>query len=468
MNRPFNLIATFSIVGLLAIILFTVSLSWFLEVHLEKQLLERDELLVASIVQVETQEYLGGNPFEKAYNDLHIRNEILHAVFTIPDTAALDMIEITGRVAWSTTSSNIGKNDQTDSFNQSLSGKTGVDYIKTDGINSFGDKNLDRPTVLYVPIIYKQEVRGIFKLHRSNKQLQQQHRILKNRVRLYCSLFGGGLYILLLGIVFPADRILRKQYNGLQKNSDDLKKVNDELNQTQQQLIQKERLSTIGEVCGAVAHGLKNPIASVRSAVQLLTARSLSTDEQHEILDDILQEVDRLTRRLNDLLNFIRPFNIDLQYVQMQNILHNAIRDIHWKAMEEHIKLQVEVPEELESIQVDASLIEEAILIVLSNAMDASRAGDIITCKIELKKDQQIIVIQDKGEGIDEDSQELIFEQFYTTRSKGIGLGLPLCKKIIELHHGQVTIESKHNQGATVSIILPTRVPKRKSIHATT
>ena len=456
MKRPFNLVLTFSIASLISIVVLMISLSWLLGRQLESRLLARDQLLIAAAIQEEVNEYLNKDlPIETFSQNPQLLNEIFEEILMIPGTRGLDMLDTSGKVLWSTDPEKIGTSRNTALFAQVLSGKNMIEFRDEEHTAvASGDQKFD--TGLYIPIIHNQQVIGVFEMHRNNAKIKKQVEALKGEVRLYCAVFGLGLYLVLMAIIVPASRILRSQHEQLSRTAERLKSVNEELRRTQQELLQKERLSAIGEVCGAVAHGLKNPVSSVRSAVQLLGAISLSSEERKEITQDILQEVDRLTNRLNDLLNFIRPFELNLQYTQLADILKNAVRDLKWKAKEEKLQLQIDLPEGEESIQIDASLITEAVLIVLSNAMEASASGNSVTCQLISKDKEQWVVITDQGKGISVENLPRVFDCFFTTRSQGVGLGLALCKKIVELHQGEVTIDSQENKGTQVRLTLPT------------
>ncbi|MBF0280735.1 MAG: hypothetical protein HQM13_23285 [SAR324 cluster bacterium] len=455
MKRPFNLVLTFSIASLISIVILMIGLSWLLGKQLESRLLARDQLLIGTVIQEEVNEHLARNlPFETVYKDPEFLDDMLEATMEIPGTRGLEILDTSGKVLWSTDPERLGTERKTDLLSQVLEGKSVIEF-RDDDHSEASSVDWKFDTGLYVPIVQNQQVIGVFEIHRNNARLKQQVESLKSEVRFYCAIFGLGLYFVLMAIIVPASRILQSQYKQLSSTAKTLKDVNEELKLTQRELLQKERLSAIGEVCGAVAHGLKNPVSSVRSAVQLLGAISLSAGEREEITQEILQEVDRLTKRLNDLLNFIRPFELNLQYAQLTDILKNAVRDLKWKAREEQITLSTEFPDGVESIQIDASLITEAILIVLSNAMDASSNGQTVTCRLVSDEDCQLVLITDQGKGISEEVLPHVFDCFFTTRSQGVGLGLALCKKIIELHRGRVSIESGENKGTTVRLEIP-------------
>ncbi len=464
MKKPFNLVLTFSLTSLVAIVILMVSLSWLLGNRLESRLLARDQVLIAAAIQQEVQEELDeGVPFSAIHQDAEARDHILEELLMIPGTKGIEILDTSGNVLWSTDPEKLGTERNTELLAQVLEGKSAIEFRDEDhtALTSSTGKSRDweSDTGLYVPIIHNQEVVGIFEIHRNNLQLQKQVETLKTEVYWFCAAFGTGLYLVLMCIIIPAARVIRNQHSQLSSTAESLKLVNEELQKTQKELLQKERLSAIGEVCGAVAHGLKNPISSVRSAVQLLGTLSLSTEKREEITEDILQEVDRLSKRLNDLLNFIRPFDLNTQSSHLADLITNAVTSLKWKAEEEGIQLQTDLPETIEPVFIDPSLLEEAILIVLSNAMEASSAGQTIECRLLSMQDRQTIVIQDHGKGIATELLPRVFECFFTTRSQGVGLGLALCKKIIELHQGTITMESQEDQGTVVYLEIPVGAP---------
>lgn len=443
MKQTFQLVKVFSVTSCLIIVTFMLVLSFVLGIQLENQLLERDRIITVATVRAEAMEYIGNLPFEHFFQNEGIKREVLEVTMNIPGALRLEMIDTKGEILWSSDGEDLGDEEDDEAFRQALKGKGSVE--KEGDVFS-----------IYIPLLRNGSVFGVFELYRENERLEDQVEELKESIYLYCFIFGIILYAALMSIIFPASRIIKTQYRKLISIAESLTQANASLHEAQEKLVHQERLSAIGEVCGAVAHGLKNPIASVRSAVQLLVVGGLSAEGKEEIVGDILDEVDRLTKRLNDMLNFIRPFDPDPQYTQLEEVLQNAVRGLTWKANEDKIQLEVLPHADMESISIDATLIEESLLIVLSNAMDASAAGSTIRCQVETAEAGQIITIEDEGKGIAPEVLPKVFEQFFTTRSRGVGLGLALCKKIMELHHGNVSIESELGKGTTVQLFFPT------------
>lgn len=438
MKPPFNLIRVFSLASLTTTVVLTFCLGWLLSQNLENQLLERDRQFTERTVSTEITEEL--IEMELLFNEAHLNETFIEEMNEFKDeiygATSLEMIHLSGEVLWSTNPQSIGTTRMDLLFQQARQGKTIIDLQEVEMESSIGYLSS-----MAVPIMMGGNLVGVFELQRQEQELYLQIENVKETVYLYCSLFGVVLYFMMLLIVIPAAKTLNKQHQ--------------QLIEAKEQLIQSERLSAIGEVCGAVAHGLKNPIASVRAAVQLLGVRNVSEERRTKITADILHEVDRLTKRLQDLLNFIRPFDPDFQNVTLQDVLNNAARSLYWKAEKENIHFKIDESPDLVNVRIDAALMEEAVLIVLSNAMEASKSGDTIHCSIEKQADSHAIVIQDQGKGIPTELSAKVFEQFFTTHSKGVGLGLPLCRKIMGLHQGEVSISSEVDLGTTVRLVLP-------------
>ncbi len=444
MSPPFNLTRIFSIASLLTTSLLTLALSVFLSENLEDQLLERDKRLMEDTMISEFEDEMEDLGIEFATAHLHEEfvEELTEFLEETKGAQQLEMVLPTGTILWSSAPEQIGTQRTDPQFSQARAGESSIVFQEVSMSETLGYFS-----ALTVPIQLQDEVVGVMTLQRQVEELHQQVHSVKQTVYVFCILFGGILYLVMLLIVIPASRKLQKQHQ--------------QLLEAKEKLIANERLSAVGEVCGAVAHGLKNPIASVRAAVQLLAMRNIDEERRSQITTDILQEVDRLSKRLQDLLDFIRPFSPEFQYVNLHDLLNNAVRSLSWKADEEGIRFQIQSVPDTASAYVDGALVEEAVLIVLSNAMEASKSGDTIRCEILQDREHQGIVVRDHGKGIAMDILPKVFEQFFTTRSKGVGLGLALCQKIMKLHQGEIQIESKVNEGTLVKLLFPQQIPKR-------
>ena len=459
MTRPFPLLSIFSLASLLAVAALMAVMSWLLGQQLENELLKRDKVITVATVQAEVLEYLQDAPFEQTYLDPLVLRDILHAVMVMPGSYAVEIILPSGKVAWSAFPGETADTKDNPQFKKAMLGEATIRMEDEDRL-VFPNADERYTSALYIPIRRGEYVEGVLELHRNNVQLKRQVESLQRFVWGFCAVFGLLLYTMLLLIVYPASRILSRQHEQLRKSALELAEINQQLRNAQAQLLKQERLSAIGEVSTAVAHGLKNPLASLRAAMQLLTLQKLDPEEHDDLINDMLHETDRLTTRLNHLLNFVRPFDPYFQKVALPEILQKAVHSLHWQIDERKLKLKLPTLKELPSIEADPVLLEEVLLIVLSNAIEATSSGGTIECFFESvsgNEDSKIqtIAVQDYGEGIAAENQERIFEQFFTTRSRGTGLGLAICKKIVDLHHGSIEINSEIDKGTTVRLSFP-------------
>jgi signal transduction histidine kinase len=235
-----------------------------------------------------------------------------------------------------------------------------------------------------------------------------------------------------------------------------------QLQQTQRQLVHAERLASIGEMSAAVAHGLRNPLASLRAAAQLALKRTKS-DDSRENLQDIIYEADRLDKRVTHLLDFSRPAPFHPLADSVSRIVQDVMPPFRQLAAERRVSVEVEVANSLPDVRVDPVQIEQALVEILSNALDAMPDGGVL--RVAGRADRAngslgsvAIEISDTGTGIPDDVLPSVCEPFFTTRQGGTGLGLATAKRYVEQNGGQLEIESGASpggRGTTVRVRLP-------------
>lgn len=216
----------------------------------------------------------------------------------------------------------------------------------------------------------------------------------------------------------------------------------------------------------SVSHELKTPLTSIRMFAETLRlGRSKDKAMQDEYLDTIVNESQRLTRLLNDVLDFSkiekgnRVYKMELS--SLPEIIRTAARTMEYPLSQQDFKLFVRIEEEMPDIRVDGDAIEQAVLNLLGNAIKYSGDSRDIELKLEKKDDQAVIHVVDRGIGIDPHEQKKIFDKFYRVpsaeneRTAGTGLGLSLVAHIVEAHGGRLNIESIKGQGSVFSIYLP-------------
>jgi signal transduction histidine kinase len=249
--------------------------------------------------------------------------------------------------------------------------------------------------------------------------------------------------------------------------TENLRQKISQLEQAQAQLVQSEKLASIGEMSAAVAHGLRNPLASLRAAAQLVQ-RHPNAPGAAEQLKAIIEEVDRLDRRITHLLSFSRPAPFHPLRESVSHLLQELMPAVAQPLRERGVQLQLDVPSELPEVQADPMQLEQALLEIVSNAIDAMPRGGRLRIGASVNGASEsgaavILEIQDTGPGIPPQVLPSICEPFFTTRPDGTGLGLAIAKRYVEQNGGTLEISS-HGAGTTVRVRLPALRPAEANV----
>jgi len=232
-----------------------------------------------------------------------------------------------------------------------------------------------------------------------------------------------------------------------------------ELRDAQEKLIRQERLAALGQLAGTIAHELRNPLGVISNAVTYLKMIQPEADQKvQEYLEIIRSETHTSEKIIAELLDFTRMKSAERSYISVSEIIHKALAR---NPAPETVKVNIQIPKNLASVFVNGPQIEQVIGNLLTNAYQAMPGGGDLsiragTSKIPGSKANGIkIVVIDTGEGILPENLEKIFEPLFTTRVKGIGLGLAISKKLTEVNHGQIIGKSKPGVGSTFTLYLP-------------
>jgi len=232
-----------------------------------------------------------------------------------------------------------------------------------------------------------------------------------------------------------------------------------DLERTQEQLVQSEKLASIGEMAAAVAHGLRNPLASLRAAAQLVR-RHPDAPSAREHLDAIIAEVDRLDRRISHLLSFSRPAPFRPMPERLPRLVEGVLPAFAEPIRERGVALELDLPAGLPEVRVDPMQLEQAIVELVSNALDAMPAGGRLRIGARTMNGagdpaDVAVEVSDTGGGIPEHLLAAVCEPFFTTRQDGTGLGLAIARRYVEQNGGRLEIDSRPGEGTTVRVRLP-------------
>ena len=235
-----------------------------------------------------------------------------------------------------------------------------------------------------------------------------------------------------------------------------------ELRKVQDQLIQSEKLSTIGELVTSVAHEVRNPLATINLIVQHLENKS-TDNYQIEKLKAIQRNISRIDKIVYGLLNFSHPSHLNFDYCNINEILEK-LEPILKHFLPENIKIIKRYDSKLPQGWFDSACLEQVFLNLISNAIQAMKKGGklYITTSFDPIRKGITIAFEDTGIGIPKGNQKKIFNPFFTTYKEGTGLGLSICKNIIKEHKGNISLESKSGKGTIFNVYLPLEKRKKK------
>lgn len=225
----------------------------------------------------------------------------------------------------------------------------------------------------------------------------------------------------------------------------------------EEHLLASERLAGIGKLAAGIAHEIRNPLGNIRATAQFCLNKYEFDKDMRKHLKTILRSSDRVNRVVKELLNLAKPGEASFKVECVGGIINNVCSLVNAKCLKQHVRLNKRCPRRLPPILIDEKLLEEALLNIMLNAIDAMPKGgrlSVISC-YDSNTEGIAISFIDSGCGISEDHIDRIFDPFFTTKRDGTGLGLYLARQIVELHKGVISVESKPDCGTEIAVRLP-------------
>jgi PAS domain S-box-containing protein len=223
----------------------------------------------------------------------------------------------------------------------------------------------------------------------------------------------------------------------------------------EERLAHQAALARVGQMAAVVAHEVRNPLAGIKGAVQVLMSRRSGDHSELPVMRDIVARIDALSELINDLMVFARPRPPRLAVVELHAIVADAITIVRRDPSAHGVQIEVEGDDV--SISADGELVRATVLNLLLNAAQAMAGNGRITVRTSHHDHEVRIQIRDTGPGIPVEIREQIFEPFFTTKARGGGLGLPIARRTAELHGGSLTLECPAAGGTIVTMTLPLR-----------
>jgi signal transduction histidine kinase len=234
-----------------------------------------------------------------------------------------------------------------------------------------------------------------------------------------------------------------------------LEEANKNLKEMEAKLLKAERLAAIGELAGIIGHDLRNPLQGIRSATYYLKTHSNIAKEDptcSEMLDEIDNCIKRSDKIINDLIDYSQAITLHPSQTDPKTLIDASLKQIIIPANIQVVNNATDNP----SMEVDVRKVEHAFVAVIKNALDAMPEGGKLTIKTKRSHNVVVFSLQDTGLGMNQETLSKLFTPMFTTKAKGMGFGLAVCKRFIEAHGGKIIVKSSLGRGTTITIALPT------------
>jgi two-component system, NtrC family, sensor histidine kinase HydH len=443
---PFNLSRWFAIVGLVSISIVGATSAFLLSQFLTERMLRQEAVLTMEFLQtvVLTEKpllaYLAGERPQNA-NELE---EALGHIGAIPDILRANMYNRERVLIWSSANKIIGRKFGP---NPELDAALGGRLVVHGGTEHDDGQSSKEEHVglgeregyfveIYVPVrdSVRGKVIGVIELYKRPQALAEALHTGRIYIFLGAAVAGLFLYLALFGLSRRADAVIRSQ---------------------QELLVDSEILATVGEMGSAVAHGIRNPLAAIRSSAEL--ALDATSDVALEAARDIIAEADRLEAWVRNLLSYARPLPGADEAVALPALVDGVIDHFAREMEKRDISGRSTLARDLPLAKGDSFLLGQVLHSLLANAVEAIQQGGTIEIAGKTIPAQRRVevTIRDSGPGMTAEQLKRAFTPFYTTKPKGLGIGLALAKRIVERLGGRIVIDSAPGRGTAVCLSMP-------------
>jgi len=226
------------------------------------------------------------------------------------------------------------------------------------------------------------------------------------------------------------------------------------LKEAQEELVKKERLAVLGQLAGGVGHELRNPLGVIKNSIYYLTLRLQDAEEKVKRHLSIMEREIRTANKITtDLLDFARS----KEPSRMSTDLNKLVEEVFVQyPVEPQITLRTELDPGVPPVMIDKEQIQQVFLNLIVNAVQAMPQGGQLAVKTSVQRGFVVVSFTDTGSGIPEENLAKIFQPLFTTKAKGIGLGLAVSKSLVEANNGEITVESQRGRGTTFHVKFPT------------
>lgn len=441
----FDMLRWFAVLGLVCVVLSGVGTATFLTRFLTEHMLRRDaevaKEFINSIIRAERTWSYFSDPGSAASRPA--MESFFNHVAQLPGVVRANVFDATGRVIWSSTSEMIGRRyDDNHELATALGGRIDIEsgvVPKTEHVGLDAEAGGHRFTETYIPL-WDESRRGVVGVVEIYRLPDALFRAIDEGVRLVwiaAGLSAALLYAALLWIAVQARCAMARQ---------------------QARLVEAEALAAIGAVASAVAHGIRNPLASIRSSAELAAVET--PEAARDCVADIQREADRVERWVRGLLLQARGEATAQGAVALAPLLEAVARDFAPAAQRQGVAIQVEAPE-LPAVRADGGALGQAIDNLVANALEAMPEGGALRLAAAVAPDGRAVELSvaDTGPGLPSPARRG-GALFFSTKPRGTGLGLVLTRRIVERQGGTLRLGAGPGGIGTIAVIrLPVAAP---------
>lgn len=443
-TRPFNLIRWFSLTALISVALLSTLAAWTFSAFLTDRMIRQEAEITAGFVRsiVATENAYAYFEATRVATPQQFQNFLDH-MNRMPGVLRTNVYSADRHMVWSSDATLIGQRfERNDELEEALQADLVIHsgVIDPARLPKSEHKHLERTSnhfiESYIPIfdVHGRQVVGVIELYKVPSELFEAMEEGVLLIWVACGAAGLFLYGALFWTVRRAHGIIAAQSD---------------------KLVENESLAAVGEMCSAVAHGLRHPLASIRASAELASADILPAGALERIRD-IIAQVDRLEGWVRQLLAYARPAYINLAAVDINAVALESLAGFTRDLDQRGIRVSRDLADGLPPVRGDTMMLAQLIGSLIASAMEVMESdGELAVCS-RLDPDGRVIAeIRDNGPGIAPADMGLIFKPFLAGKTTGPGLGLPLVRRVVERLGGTVEVDSDLGKGTAVRLYLP-------------
>lgn len=442
-ERRLALTRWFAVVGALSIGVFSLGMGWLLSAFLATHMLERDAALGRDFVQsIANTQQISGFLASSRTKDAPPPSvtEFFAHVAAMPDVIRANVYAPDRRVLWSSRPELIGKTfGANDELDRALMGQVVVnqedddeqELTKQEHQGLIGQEAQYVENYLPVYEAGSRRLIAVIEVYRRPDALFED--IDSGQQLIRTGALVGGLFLFLVLVWF-------------------VRRTEHVLDQQRHRLVEAETLAAVGEMSAAVAHSIRNPLASIRTSAEL--QRELGQDESG-LHTEIMHNVDRIEHLVRTLLSYTREPAEHLASTDLRPLLSEATQRFHPDLTARGRSMEADFASELGSVAGDPVVLAQLFNSLLANAVEATEDGGRVRLVASRQGQRVRIEVHNTGAVIEPQHLTDIFKPFFTTKPRGLGLGLPLAKRIVQRLGGSIEITSDADRGTLVTIQLP-------------